>query len=159
MNKNKKAFTLVELLVVVLIIGILAAIAVPQYQVAVMKSKYSTLKAKTKAIAEAINRYELATGKIPEKFGDLDISFPNVEGDTNQLSFPNGEWCYFWTDGQNTVACFLKDRKMGYYFKWKPLMANTCYSLSNNTAGLKVCAQETGKIETPGDSYTVFSYY
>ena len=40
-------FTLVEVLVVVVIIAVLAAVAVPQYQKAVLKSRFSSLLRRT----------------------------------------------------------------------------------------------------------------
>lgn len=71
-------FTLIELLVVMLIIGILASIAIPQYQKAVWKSRAATLMTYAKAVGEAQGRYFLATGEYTDNLDDLDIDMQKV---------------------------------------------------------------------------------
>jgi len=73
----KKGFTLIELLIVVLIIGILAAIAVPQYQKSVTKSKIAALFPSLRAFMDAQNRYLLENGSYAMSVDDLDITMPN----------------------------------------------------------------------------------
>ena len=71
-----KGFTLIELLVVVLIIGILAAVAVPQYQLAVAKSRTMSLLPLMKAVEEAEHLYRLENGEFTADFTKLDIQMP-----------------------------------------------------------------------------------
>lgn len=58
----KKAFTLVELLIVIIIIGILVAIAVPQYQKMVEKGYYPQAVTKLRAFVDAERMYYLEHG-------------------------------------------------------------------------------------------------
>ena len=74
--KNKQAFTLIELLIVVLIIGILAAVALPQYQKAVDKSRVFTVINTVKAIKEAQEVYYLEHGQYATNFDNLDVELP-----------------------------------------------------------------------------------
>ena len=81
-------FTLIELLVVVLIIGILAAIALPQYRLAVEKSRAMQAVIAVRAISDAFERYYMANGNYglttstelePIDFSVLDISMPTID--------------------------------------------------------------------------------
>ena len=79
-KKNKSGFTLLEMLVVVLIIGILAGIALPQYQKAVEKAKLTEALLNIKTIQGAAERYILAQG-LPQNgvaklkdYLDIDLS-------------------------------------------------------------------------------------
>ncbi|MBR2082860.1 MAG: prepilin-type N-terminal cleavage/methylation domain-containing protein [Elusimicrobiaceae bacterium] len=73
MSRNKQAFTLIELLVVIIIIGILTAVAVPQYQLAVDKSRFSSLQPVSKKVQEAQEHYYLSNGKYASELNRLDI--------------------------------------------------------------------------------------
>ena len=70
-------FTLVELLVVVLIIGILAAVALPQYQKAVLKSRYVQLMTAGDNVQRAEEIYYMANGTYTNMLEDLDIEVPH----------------------------------------------------------------------------------
>ena len=65
MNKNRTAFTLVEILIVVAIIALLAGIAIPNLLRAKVTSNQSSAQATLKAVANALETYAISNGVYP----------------------------------------------------------------------------------------------
>lgn len=57
MKKHSKGFTLIELMIVVAILGIIAAIALPSYQNSVTKSRRADAQGALTSLANAMERY------------------------------------------------------------------------------------------------------
>ncbi len=75
-----KGFTLIELLVVVLIIGILSAVALPQYTKAVEKSRVAQVVNLLKAAKDAEEVYYMANGVYTSDKENLDIDWTCPDG-------------------------------------------------------------------------------
>ena len=64
-----RGFTLIELLIVVAIIAILAAIAVPNFLEAQTRSKVSRVKADMRSLASAVESYRVDSNHYPPPYG------------------------------------------------------------------------------------------
>jgi general secretion pathway protein G len=70
-KRGDAGFTLIELLVVVAIIGILAAVAVGQYQRNIVKAKEAVLKENLFTIRTQVNNYFADKGRYPADLQEL----------------------------------------------------------------------------------------
>jgi len=83
--KNKKGFTLIELMVVILIVGILAAVAIPLMRGRIDSAKWSEGRATIGTIATALRAYaaeysETLSGSFTVTINTLGISDADMDG-------------------------------------------------------------------------------
>lgn len=110
---NKKGFTLIEILVVVLIIAILVAIALPQYKMAVRKAEFAKLQPTVNALLDAENRYFLINGTFTG-IENLDIDLSGATYlSANGSILPDGTICSVNAEGE-WLFCATKDKKNAY---------------------------------------------
>ncbi len=75
-KRGQKGFTLVELAIVIVIIGVLASFGVPRFRDAVERSKAGESLNYLSAIRAAQERYHAREGTYAADIADLDVSIP-----------------------------------------------------------------------------------
>src|SRR4030042_4925671 len=73
MKQNRKAFTLVELLVVILIISMLAAFVAPRMFKGLGKAKQDIAKARMVIIEDSVQRFYIECGRYPDDSEGLEV--------------------------------------------------------------------------------------
>ncbi len=77
-----KGFTLLELLVVMVIIGLLAAYVGPRYFAQVGKAEVKTTRAQIDAFEKALDQYRVDVGRYPSSEQGMDALFARPENET-----------------------------------------------------------------------------
>ena len=111
MNK-KSGFTLIELLTVVVILGILTSIAVPQYRKSIQRTEAANALINLKTIFDSAKRAYASTSNWPNSFVGLDVDLLDVSAQGDM-----GEFRYAFDAADRTVsACRLAGGAAGGTF-------------------------------------------
>src|SRR5256714_9655888 len=79
---NQRGFTLIELMIVVAIIGILAAIAIPLYANVQARARVAKVQADARTLASAVSMFQAHTGALPAALANLTATASNGQGQT-----------------------------------------------------------------------------
>ncbi|MDO5764366.1 MAG: prepilin-type N-terminal cleavage/methylation domain-containing protein [Elusimicrobiales bacterium] len=167
----KKGFTLIELLVVVLIIGILSAVALPQYRVAVEKSRLTQQMVLVDAVVRAQEVYYMANGQFANDLSELDFGLPGgctFPGGAADLTWANcGKFSINYKHGSNCNVhgsnALRWDQGNLHYEKLMSVGGCTggtyCHAQTSDNVAQSVCKSLGGTNPTANALFSGFTRY
>jgi len=119
-----KGFTLVEILVVMVIIGLIAALVGPRLFPKLGKGKQSAAKAQIELLGQTLDQFRLDTGRYPSTQAGLNVLMVNPgiekwEGPYLKKELPNDPWGkpynyqYPGTHGEYDLFSYGRDGALG----------------------------------------------
>ena len=162
-GSSKTGFTLIELLVVVLIIGILSAVALPQYTKAVEKSRAASAWTILNGMRTAAETYSLANSSFTsllassDPWQDLDLSFPLEKTEINGYLLLKDKNFYYHLDLPEQVRAYRGNASGGFPGDYdltikvqpsSPFSAGDRTCAARTTNGHTICKTMGGKLRS-----------
>lgn len=160
----KRGFTLIELIVVMLILTILVAAALPLYESAVDQGRWSTLLPVARALKESQERMLMTTGFYTDSIASLDI---DLSGTQNENSVTTTDAIYTLENKEeedppyNAIAVqhvLLPNNRLMLYLDRSSSFSNNmhCEARTSNVRAMHLCSALTDSIVGTRGEYTVY---
>ena len=143
MKKVQQGFTLIELMIVVAIIGILAAIAIPAYQDYTIRSKVTELVNAAGVAKTGVAEYYQSKGRMPANSDEAGVSDKGTANSSAPVVAAGG---IIDVTATGSLATQLTANASGTVFKYNPMCNGAACAADGSSGALTEWDCKTGTL-------------